>query len=508
MKSLKKFIPQFSELLFIGLFIYIFIFRTYGILNSDTDMLWHIRQGEWLIDNKKIIIDKEIFSYLFDTNSWKYLSWLSDIMYAKMYRLWGLGSIIVMTQLVITGTVYMIFRYLCKKGVSIWVSLPIIFIFINFYSFHWLPRAAIFSYFFTAFWFIVIDKYYTDGNKKLLYTLPFIQILWTNIHSSFMYGYIIFFFFGLSALIEIFIYNKKEKIKVFFTLLTIGILTLFASFINPYGITYFTELNSEARVFFSERVAEFLSVNLHNAIIGNFYFIIMLFLIFVFGKKNTPAYILLLLFWQYSGFEYVRHMALFGIMAMLIVPQLIEYPKEIKNKILKKINALSDKIIAFENKRISIWLFLLIPLLFILFGTEQIISKKIGISYTINNPRFPVKAVEYLKKNPIEGKCFNDYFAGGYMIWEYYPKRVVSMDPRATVYPMNIVLENYHIYGIGNKTMELLEKRDIKWLFLSKDSHLAIALNYRKDIVEEKYRDDFYIILKLKKDKKWTDKKI
>ena len=34
------------------------------------------------------------------------------------------------------------------------------------------------------------------------------------------------------------------------------------------------------------------------------------------------------------------------------------------------------------------------------------------------------------------------------------------------------------------------------------------GLNYRKDLVERKYIDEFYAIYELKKDKKWTDKKI
>ena len=93
------------------------------------------------------------------------------------------------------------------------------------------------------------------------------------------------------------------------------------------------------------------------------------------------------------------------------------------------------------------------------------------------------------------------------MICEYYPKRVVSMDPRATVYPMNIVLENYRIEGFAYDAFELMEKRKIKWLFISNDSFLSKGVAYRKDIVDEKYRDDFYVIYELKKGKKWTDKK-
>lgn len=507
MKSLKKIIPQFSELFFIGLFIYIFIFRTYGILNSDTDMFWHIRQGEWLIDNHKIVIDREIFSYMFDANNWKYLSWLSDIMYAAMYRLWGIGSIIVLTQIVITLTVYMIFRYLCKKGVKIWISLPLIFIFINFYSFHWLPRAAIFSYFFTAFWFIVIDKYYTDGNKKLLYTLPLIQIIWTNMQSSFLYGYIIFFFFGLSAIIEIIFFDKKEKIKTFINLFIFGSITLLVSGINPFGFGYFELINSDALAFFSERTSEYMSVDMHNIFMVNIYFIVMLVLLIFYGKKEKPAYILLLVFWQYSGFEYVRHMALFGIMAMLIVPQLIKDEFNIKNRFISKIYNFIAKLEESEKKRKGYYIPLIMVIIFIFIGIDKTISKNTGFKYKVENGKFPVKAIEYIKKNPIKGNCYNDYFAGGYMIWEFYPKRVVSMDPRATVYPMNLVLENYQIDGFAYNAFELLEKKKINWLFISKESFIAKAVNYRKDIVDEKYRDNFYVIYELKKGKKWTDKK-
>lgn len=67
-----------------------------------------------------------------------------------------------------------------------------------------------------------------------------------------------------------------------------------------------------------------------------------------------------------------------------------------------------------------------------------------------------LKAVEYLKKNRIAVR-FNDYF-GGYMIWNDPEKQ--SMDPRATVYPIDIVIDGYKMIMQMLQCMKDWKKRD------------------------------------------------
>ncbi len=125
----------------------------------------------------------------------------------------------------------------------------------------------------------------------------------------------------------------------------VGILTFVVSGINPFGFGYFELLSSDSLSFFSERTSEYLSVDMHKSFINIIYYMLMLVLLLFFEKKEKIAYIMILIFWQYSGFEFVRHVALFGIMIMLILPQLIDIKFNSKNMLLEKVKTVSDKLI-------------------------------------------------------------------------------------------------------------------------------------------------------------------
>jgi hypothetical protein len=49
--------------------------------------------------------------------------------------------------------------------------------------------------------------------------------------------------------------------------------------------------------------------------------------------------------------------------------------------------------------------------------------------------RYPLEAVAYLKREPVEGRLFNVDRHGGYLLWELYPERQVFIDGRLVIRP-------------------------------------------------------------------------
>lgn len=504
----------YSELLFILIFCFIYFTKTNSILNSDTDLLWNIRQGDWILENKKLIMNKEIFTYLFDENNWTYLSWIANIIFSFLYKIGGFSAVIVFVELLITFTLYLVFKYLVNKKVNPFKAFFIIFLYSLYYMIHWLPRNVLFSYFFIVVWFIIIDAYYSEKDKKKLYFLPILNIIWVNIHSSFLYGFIIGAMFLFGMILEGLLEKNWEKIKETKFLFFIGFISFLTTFLNPFGWKGHLEfLNSfiyskKSYEFFYSRIMEYLSFDFHGGILFNLLFVILIFLILFYKKKklNLP-YIFLFVFWQNSGLKFSRHIAVFGLIIMLTLPQMIEI--DIKFNWLIKFKKYLSKFNIFHSnsKYFDVRIFVVIVALFFIFGIQKTFENFNGIKMEIFNKRFPVASTEYLKKNRIEGNGFNNYFAGGYLIWEFYPEKIVFMDPRATVYPEETLESFYHIYDFGNYAFKLLEVYNIKWLFLSKEDFTAIALRYREDIVDIVYEEEQYVIYKLKENKNWLDEK-
>ena len=62
-------------------------------------------------------------------------------------------------------------------------------------------------------------------------------------------------------------------------------------------------------------------------------------------------------------------------------------------------------------------------------GFQQTLGRT--FSHSLYPGRFPEKAVEFIEKNSPDGKIFNHFNWGGYLIWELYPRYKVFIDGRS-----------------------------------------------------------------------------
>jgi hypothetical protein len=69
-------------------------------------------------------------------------------------------------------------------------------------------------------------------------------------------------------------------------------------------------------------------------------------------------------------------------------------------------------------------------ILFAVIHSRQVIQQQA----TVENNRFPARAVAFLHTHPPSGPMFNYYDWGGFLIWKLYPPLRVFIDGRADVY--------------------------------------------------------------------------
>jgi len=108
-----------KSVIFIFLF---FIFLTIlgpKLLVADFDILWHIKLGENIIENKTLMFDKDIFAYTINEQNWDYVSWLYDVIMALIYRKFGFGGIIAFFSVIFSVLYILIYDFLKKKGLNL-----------------------------------------------------------------------------------------------------------------------------------------------------------------------------------------------------------------------------------------------------------------------------------------------------------------------------------------------------------------------------------------------------
>jgi hypothetical protein len=88
----------------------------------------------------------------------------------------------------------------------------------------------------------------------------------------------------------------------------------------------------------------------------------------------------------------------------------------------------------------------------------------------------PAKAVEFLKANHISGNMLNEYVYGGYLIWAA-PEYPVFVDGRADVFEATGVLREFSDWAtLQANPAVLLEKYNIKFCLLARQSHMTKVL--------------------------------
>jgi hypothetical protein len=103
------------------------------------------------------------------------------------------------------------------------------------------------------------------------------------------------------------------------------------------------------------------------------------------------------------------------------------------------------------------------------------------LQYRFSEKRFPVNAVEFLKKEPIMGNMFNNDEFGDYLIFAAWPAYRVFMDGRSDMYGERYGSAYFQVAQAQRGWKEILAKYDITWVFFDTESPLTSALLEQKD---------------------------
>ncbi|OGQ40408.1 MAG: hypothetical protein A3A85_01430 [Deltaproteobacteria bacterium RIFCSPLOWO2_01_FULL_42_9] len=107
-----------------------------------------------------------------------------------------------------------------------------------------------------------------------------------------------------------------------------------------------------------------------------------------------------------------------------------------------------------------------IAALFLIFYTSVFNSKIYGFGLGLKHRVFPVKAVDFLMENKIQGNMYNSIGYGGYLIWRLFPEQKVFIDGRGWVYNETLYKDYLDAHVNPNIWEGLVNKYDIDWVIL------------------------------------------
>ncbi len=495
-----------SKVLVLLLLFLVFVFSIHTLTSINQDIGRHLRIGE-IIWQTKEVPKTNLFSYTNFDFPFINHHWLGEVFLYFGSLAAGLKGLIIFKAFLVTAAFALAFfacpvrdregpqRVFVSNGAAfnkeqilpaIIAGLISIFILIERTD----VRPEIFSFLFLGWYLFALFSYQENispskpWRRRILWTLPVVQLLWVNIHIYFFLGPLILFLFLISRGLLI----KNDRLK----LIVLGILVFAANLANPNGLNGaiypFVALNNYGYSIVENQGPFFLKawgypwLTTYALIIG-LIFITVSFLLNIKNLRKNLFEFSLFIVSLVLAFKMIRNYPIFA-MCML--------PISIKN--------FSESEIRFENRKIFILIIILTSILIFSVTTNQIYEQaRLGRKFGLDVPLGAQAAVDFVKENDLRGPIFNNFDVGSFLIWKL-PEEKVFIDGRPEVYPAEFIQK---VYIPMQENPEIWDKYSkeygIKYVFWLYSDITPWSLKFINSMVKNPdwplvYRDDSVMI--------------
>jgi hypothetical protein len=492
-----RFLPSLTDVAFIVPLI--FQFNQLGgapSLLADGDTGWHLRTGEWIMAHGQVP-QQDLFSYTHAGQPWYAWEWLWDVCFGFLNQHFGLASVVAISMLMICFTSAMLYRLVLRKCSNPLISIVVTILAAAGASIHWLARPHLFTLFFSVIFLSILDKTYVEAlanprqfsTRKLLWLLPALTVLWTNLHGGFVAGLIIIGAYAggglLGALLEPVAEARQAILARTRPFILSGVLCALATLVNP----YFTGLHGHivkylADPYLYEHITEFMAFNFDHpaskyieplmllggaAACWNLY-------------RRRFEYFVLLAGWLHLALHVRRNVPLFSIICAPFVAEAVYcWLKEFES--VRTVEWIKSLVRRFEESAMSIAETDRMPRFHLVSAGAIVVVA--AVLYAPQPPElfrasqdpkeFPVNAANVLLRDG-DTRIFTSDSWGGYVIYRLYPQAKVFIDGRSDFYGTPFELKYLDVINAKYDWDENLDHYGARTALVPADAALASAL--------------------------------
>ena len=458
---------------------------------ANYDIWCHLKTGEYIIQTRSIP-HQDVFSYAAES-AWIPYSWLAEIIYYSGVSLLGFNFLVFLRAALLIATFGMaaLVLWRWKNNFVSTIILSLLFSFLA--MFLWSDKPYLFSAFFLMIFFLTLLQW-ERTKSKIIWILPPLTLLWANIHINFAYGLALVIYFAVFDFLSI-IFGKitaKKKlkwsdIKNSLPLFVVTVISILATFLNPFGLRLYSQVFRMANMPASYAlVKEFASPDFH-LLFGKVFFAAITFSAIIIAlspkKPNLRSMLIFIVILGLSLYS-SRNILFLSVLWLPIVTESATgltrelsgkvrrtNPAEIRSSLPRKPRTIRHIVI------INFFAWLGVILLIISLVVYKTRATGIFKEY-INDKVFPVQAVEYLCKHPeINGNMFNDYSWGGYIIYKTYPERKVFIDNRIQLYEKSLLKKFAGVVLLTEDWETLDREYSFDYVIINKEYPLEELLN-------------------------------
>ena len=397
-------------------------------ISVDDDLFWHLASGRYIVTNLSIP-STNVFGHAYPEIKWIPFEWGWEVLMYITYNFTGYNGISIFRTFLVLCIYSLLFSMIIKLKLNFNLSILLLF----FSSFSLLPRFTarphLITYvFLLAVISIIIHVRYLKKDRKYLYILPLIFLVWGNMHVNGVIGLIVFGIYIFSETAER-KWQKKEPSKPrlkdneFAFCVMIFILSAASLLINPYNIgTYIFEYKLMGLKLL-ENINEWRSPLDTSAmsvyLIIYFFFVALGMVSIIYGYRKKDLFVIsMFCFSVIYSLKAVRFTFDFFILSLIIIIISLSYLISLFKS--QQIKELFDK-----NKAVSLALsvFLLIISYFLFNNSvyKSILNTPFReTGFGINEKYYPSDLIRFIKENKVDptgSNVFNSLNCGGFLIW-------------------------------------------------------------------------------------------
>jgi hypothetical protein len=473
--------PSLADLLLASMVGWLFVAgRGWSALLADGDTGWHIRAGEWIIENRSVPVT-DLFSFSRSGAPWFAWEWLSDLLMALVHRTWGLAGVAALAGCLIGLAAIVLFRHMLWRGAHVLVALAVVLLATGASSIHYLARPHIFTLLLltVSLWLLERDRRAPGPAVWLLVPL---SALWINLHGGFFALPATLAVLAAGACMEAGLDRRQRSSKwaAARRLAALTAATLGASLLNPYGIGLHRHVaNYLASDWIRTAVEEFQSPRFRSESLLHFELLLLSGLL-VAGTllaRKRVADALLVIFWAHMALASVRHVPLFVIVSAPLVAVEISrlwegWISRSSSRSVGRILWTSGADLSAGFRRLSLWAPALVAAVMILTPADR-------WPRDFPESRFPATLTRNEFPRLSAARVFTSDQWGDYLIYHGWPHQKVFIDGRSDFYGPSL----------GKDYLRLMEARP-GWANLLRKYEIEVALLPREwPLVELLARD-------------------
>jgi tetratricopeptide (TPR) repeat protein len=206
---------------------------------GDSDVWWHLRGGEWTLENGKPP-QRDPFTFGSADRVWVDIHWAYEVLLALAYRAGGAGALVLLAAAV-GAVAFLVCLTARRRGWPVSVAILAWAPALMLLAFRLDPRPEILSLLFLGCYLAILWR--AEDRPALVWLLPVLQVLWVNVQGLFIFGPILLALFVTSHAADQFVGRWRGTVswgveqRRWWRHVGLGCCgVLLACLVNPYGL--------------------------------------------------------------------------------------------------------------------------------------------------------------------------------------------------------------------------------------------------------------------------------